>query len=651
MNKTFYFLLILAITGIAQANLITNGDFADGNANWPETGSWGGQNLSFANGELYMDSNEANLENPEDYGAFARSERFSVYQGMELGYSIDYATWVSATPQTEGYLFRIQCFDDQGDWVGDIVLEEITEHTGFGWNTLTGQFTVDFANVAEAAVELSNGVYNSFNGAVKVDNIALFGPSAWDPVPENGAQDVGTVQNEACDVDLSWKTGLKISDPTITDPNIVTHYVYLNDGSGWTLQDDVNADGPTGTYTLTGLSFNKQYLWRIDEGVTLAGGGVSGPEDPETIQGPVWSFGSYVTLSIIEQPETVVADSGSDVDFTVAAETLFDSTISYQWYKSADDVVDDGDQALTSEAALTLTDVDLTDEAFYYCAVSSGSLTLHSDVVSLGIRRKLAHWSLDDSDYTENQYIDLTSSGIDAAVGGTPEFVDGFVNGDQDPNTLKANGAVKIYENDGWADAGAFNPAEYSDQFTVSGWFKWTQHSDPSVDWNVLVSKRDDWTSNDDNMFMVLVDGPAKQLVMQSWGDGYVTSGQDSVQPNEWYHFAAVYTGEVGRVYLNGQFAGESDYPMQGGEDSTFYIGRIGDDIGQRFDGALDDIQVYNYALSSEHIAGLYQDETGETLCLKDLVWYDLTGDCAVNMDDFMVMVTQWLDSGMYPAE
>ncbi|ARN56253.1 PEP-CTERM sorting domain-containing protein [Sedimentisphaera salicampi] len=176
MEKVKSILMLAAVAAIAvssHANYIANGDFANGTDNWPERGNWGGATLTFDNGELYMDTNAENLENTEDYGANARSDRFSVYQGMQLDYSIDYATWISSTPQTEGYLFRLQFYDEQENWIGDTVLEEITDHTGFSWNTLTGQTTVGLENAALAAVELSNGTYNNFNGAVKVDNVSI----------------------------------------------------------------------------------------------------------------------------------------------------------------------------------------------------------------------------------------------------------------------------------------------------------------------------------------------------------------------------------------------------------------------------------------------------------------------------------------------
>ncbi|AQQ10292.1 hypothetical protein L21SP3_02121 [Sedimentisphaera cyanobacteriorum] len=176
MKKTKSILMFAAVIAVAvssQANFIANGDFENGTDNWPERGNWGGATLTFDNGELYMDTNAENLDNTEDYGANARSDRFSVYQGMQLDYSIDYATWISETPQAESYLFRLQFYDEQENWVGDTVLEEIKDHTGFVWNTLSGQTTVGPENAVLAAVELSNGTYNNFNGAVKVDNVSI----------------------------------------------------------------------------------------------------------------------------------------------------------------------------------------------------------------------------------------------------------------------------------------------------------------------------------------------------------------------------------------------------------------------------------------------------------------------------------------------
>lgn len=89
--------------------------------------------------------------------------------------------------------------------------------------------------------------------------------------------------------------------------------------------------------------------------------------------------------AIVTQPRTRLADKGDDVHFTVEAES--EAEISYKWYKSDDANIDtDTDERLGTDATLTLVDVGLADEAYYYCEVSAGETVVYTNMVVLGVR-------------------------------------------------------------------------------------------------------------------------------------------------------------------------------------------------------------------------------------------------------------------------
>ena len=77
----------------------------------------------------------------------------------------------------------------------------------------------------------------------------------------------------------------------------------------------------------------------------------------------------------------------------------------------------------------------------------------------------------------------------------------------------------------------------------------------------------------------------------------------------EWTHLAAVYDGSKMIVYYNGEVAGEQD---ASGEMATsngpLFIGTKHSEApaGDEFNGILDDVRIYNYALSEADIAALY---------------------------------------------
>ncbi len=85
-------------------------------------------------------------------------------------------------------------------------------------------------------------------------------------------------------------------------------------------------------------------------------------------------------------------------------------------------------------------------------------------------------------------------------------------------------------------------------------------------------------------------------------------------------------------------------------------ITRINNYIGKSawpdayFTGQMDEIRVYNYALSDDEIAARYFLDSGVAAC-QNKPTYDFTGDCKVTIADFALFATQWLNCGLYPAE
>jgi hypothetical protein len=125
---------------------------------------------------------------------------------------------------------------------------------------------------------------------------------------------------------------------------------------------------------------------------------------------------------------------------------------------------------------------------------------------------------------------------------------------------------------------------------------------------------------------------------------GYAsTSG---VLGGSWYHVAATLVeGKDVRFYIDGYPAGNS---LQSG---TFGIVnnepvRIGTrkDLLSWFDGKIDDLRIYNYALYPEEVRQVYDGLVLEQRfkCLGNPVG-DLDDDCRVNFDDFGVLASQWL--------
>ncbi len=98
--------------------------------------------------------------------------------------------------------------------------------------------------------------------------------------------------------------------------------------------------------------------------------------------------------------------------------------------------------------------------------------------------------------------------------------------------------------------------------------------------------------------------------VFTTHSNGACCADMDSGTPltlGAWTHVVMVHDGEKDKIYFNGALVNERNAP--GALDKTRYplgIGYDPIDNGSFFDGALDDVQIYNEALSAAEIAALF---------------------------------------------
>jgi hypothetical protein len=144
------------------------------------------------------------------------------------------------------------------------------------------------------------------------------------------------------------------------------------------------------------------------------------------------------------------------------------------------------------------------------------------------------------------------------------------------------------------ADPSAF---DFAGAVTVSCWAR--IRSVP-VEWMAIVTKGDDaWrlsTAEKERKFHFAVTG----------GDRATISGSTEVGADQWHHLAGVYDGGVMRLYIDG--APEAAVPWTEGvgrNDLEVLIGENAGEKGRFFDGLIDDVRVYNYALSETMIKAL----------------------------------------------
>ena len=103
------------------------------------------------------------------------------------------------------------------------------------------------------------------------------------------------------------------------------------------------------------------------------------------------------------------------------------------------------------------------------------------------------------------------------------------------------------------------------------------------------------------------------QFRVNGWGDSYdwrtgIPSG--TYFDGKWHHCAVTYDGEITKVYFDGTLAASTDkFKYVTPEVSSLVIGREIDLVEWEFEGALDDIRIFDWAIDGQYIAQLYNEK------------------------------------------
>ena len=194
---------------------------------------------------------------------------------------------------------------------------------------------------------------------------------------------------------------------------------------------------------------------------------------------------------------------------------------------------------------------------------------------------------------------DLSGYGNDGTVHGAALTADRFGN---------ANSA---YDFDGVGDYIRVPDAPQLNgmsSLTLSIWVK-TVDADH---WSEILNKYNHTGDKLDGSYNLGVDIGGQVAFQYNTASKYVIKiSNDSLPTDSWHHIAGVYTGTQGRIYIDGNLAALSRNDL----DSSGLVNSIADDllIGSGFNGnlegffngSLDDVRIYNRALSASEGAEL----------------------------------------------
>mgnify|MGYP005841273725 CR=1 FL=1 len=141
----------------------------------------------------------------------------------------------------------------------------------------------------------------------------------------------------------------------------------------------------------------------------------------------------------------------------------------------------------------------------------------------------------------------------------------------------------------------------------------------------------DDWSSGDSvdlilrkgegnpNNWQLSITNGKVALSLDAW-DGRNTSGNvygnTKLDTGKWYHVAATWDGKTAYIYVNGSIdngSGKSYESTLGTDTRPVYLGgRAGGDAHDRFDGILDDVRLYDRALTGAEIRTIINEATAQ---------------------------------------
>lgn len=455
---------------------------------------------------------------------------------------------------------------------------------------------------------------------------------ATKPVPGDQA----TV-NKGLLTQLSWTLAENIATCRVyfgTEPNLLTmDSIYFNPGiESVDIDDFPNYSTPLDEGT---------YHWRVDCWDTVYADPNS--SDPNYLAGSFWSFNA-TTAPIFNSigPAYQAKFIGEAAD-DITASFSSSGTLSYAWFKSDDDATDTpGDDVSVGTDSDTLSPgtLALGDAGYYFCVASYGGSTA-SDTVRVSIKRQIAHYAFDGNGE------DSSENGLDATLFGEPNFVDDAIFG----KALWFDGTSNYVRcpNDLDLSIPAFD--DFTPGMTVSVWAKpyavtaWARFID-------IGNTIEGVEGVDDIFFGRYGSSTTLRFDFAPW-PGPVDA-TNALALNAWQMFVVTMDAEGNVIlYKNGLpvlTATVSSLPPIALRNNNL-IGDSNWSGDALYNGLMDDLQVYNYALTEDNIADMYAAGAGNFCRYPEIPGdFDYNGNCVVDLPDFAEFASNWLKCGLYPS-
>jgi hypothetical protein len=247
--------------------------------------------------------------------------------------------------------------------------------------------------------------------------------------------------------------------------------------------------------------------------------------------------------------------------------------------------------------------------------MSKKLIYLVSVVLVLGLVSKVsaelvAHWPLDEGSGTVAH--DISGNGLDGTLQGDPQWVVG-----------KIGGALQFDGTGDYIDCGNDPIFDITEQITLTVW----------VNANDMANSENNmWLGKGDNAYAIKHQtGNYLEFFVYdgSWHSTQYSTNLESLN-GEWHHMAGTFDGSELKFYLDGQL--EATLAFEGTIGTATHpvtIGENSQESGRFFDGMLDDLRIYNHALTETEILGVMQGGKRYPYALgpvpEDGAWFEQT--------------------------
>jgi hypothetical protein len=211
--------------------------------------------------------------------------------------------------------------------------------------------------------------------------------------------------------------------------------------------------------------------------------------------------------------------------------------------------------------------------------------------------KPVAQWKLDDGEGTTA--VDSSGNGLDGTLNGDPLWIEGMV-----------DGALGLDGVDDYVDCG--NPAALdfgTGDFTISAWINMT-----AIERGTVYAKGGD-NSGGIRYTLAMGEGNDNKMTLTTDDDSTKrqAKGETIVNDGNWHHVVGMRYGNTSLVYVDGVLDGSIDLPegydLSGTSQANALVGAITDardatgaTLEKFFNGTIDDVHIYDWALSEAEI-------------------------------------------------